>query len=94
MCPAHILSRTLEAFTLNSKLMDAAKDRIPNIPLLINVVSRRVKQLNRGQRPLLKPDSPQQSNMDIALREIAEGKLTAEIAFKAVPDENSSVITL
>ena len=81
---------------MNTKHLDAAKNRIPNIPLLINVVARRVRQLNRGQRPLLKPDTPQTPHLDIALREIAEGKLTAEIAFKSESPATSegSVITL
>lgn len=45
----------------------------PNI--LVNVVSRRVKQLRRGSRPLvvsLEKLAPE----DIALREIVEGKIT------------------
>ena len=47
--------------------------------ILINVVSRRVKQLKRGNRPLvvsLEKLSPE----DTALREIAEGKITFELA--------------
>lgn len=80
---------------MNTKYLDGAKDRIPNIPLLINVVARRVRQLNRGQRPLLKPDTPQTPNLDIALREIADGKLTAEIAFKGdTSSQEGNVITL
>ena len=80
---------------MNTKYLDAAKERIPNIPLLINVVARRVRQLNRGQRPLLKPDTPQTPALDIALREIAEGKLTAEIAFKGeAATSEGNVITL
>lgn len=80
---------------MNTNYLETAKDRIPNIPLLINVIARRVRQLNRGQRPLLKPDSPQTPNLDIALREIAEGKLTAEIAFKAdTSSQDGNVITL
>ena len=80
---------------MNTKYLDGAKDRIPNIPLLINVVARRVRQLNCGQRPLLKPDTPQTPNLDIALREIAEGKLTAEIAFKGdTSSQEGNVITL
>jgi DNA-directed RNA polymerase subunit K/omega len=42
-------------------------------------VSRRVKQLNSGQRPLVKPDFPLMERLDIALKEIADGKLTAEL---------------
>ncbi len=65
--------------------LDKAKERINNVPLLINMVSRRVKQLNSGQRPLVKPDSPKQQAIDIALKEIAEGKLIAEMSFTAPP---------
>ncbi len=66
---------------MNPNYLELAKQKISNIPLLINIVSRRVRQLNQQARPMVKPDSPQMSNMDIALKEIAEGKLSAEIAF-------------
>lgn len=49
----------------------------PNI--LINVVSRRVKQLKLGQRPLVE-SLERLSPEDIALREIIEGKITFELA--------------
>ena len=52
-----------------------------SVPLLVNMVSRRVRQLNAGMRPYLKPNSPNEEKVDIALREIIEGKLTAEIGF-------------
>lgn len=53
--------------------------KIINDPnLLINVVSRRVKQLRRGSRPLV--ESLEKLNLeDIALREIIEGKIQYEI---------------
>ena len=52
----------------------------PNI--LINVVSRRVKQLKRGNRALV--DSLEKlSAEDTALREIAEGKISYELATAA-----------
>ncbi|HMP90031.1 MAG TPA: DNA-directed RNA polymerase subunit omega [Kiritimatiellia bacterium] len=63
---------------MNVSYLEKAKSRISNVPLLINMVSRRVRQLNRGQRPLIKPDYNQQPALDIALKEVAEGKLTAE----------------
>jgi len=44
----------------------------PNI--LVNVVSRRVKQLRRGYRPLIE-SLEKLSPEDTALREIAEGKI-------------------
>ncbi len=70
---------------MNITYLEKAKNRISNTPLLINMVSRRVRQLNRGQRPLIKPDHNQQSTLDIALKEIAEGKLTAEFTATSTP---------
>jgi DNA-directed RNA polymerase subunit omega len=49
----------------------------PNI--LINVVSRRVKQLRRGSRPLVE-SLEKLSAEDTALREVAEGKISYELA--------------
>jgi len=49
----------------------------PNI--LINVVSRRVKQLRRGNRPLVE-SLEKLSLEDTALREIAENKISYELA--------------
>jgi len=47
--------------------------------MLINVVSRRVKQLRRGNRPLVE-SLEKLSAEDTALREIAEGKVTYDLA--------------
>jgi DNA-directed RNA polymerase subunit omega len=47
----------------------------PNI--LVNVVSRRVKQLRRGSRPLVE-SLEKLSAEDTALREIIEGKISYE----------------
>jgi DNA-directed RNA polymerase subunit omega len=46
--------------------------------ILINVVSRRVKQLRRGSRPLVE-SLEKLTAEDTALREIAEGKITFEL---------------
>ncbi len=48
----------------------------PNI--LINVISRRVKQLRRGNRPLVE-SLEKLSAEDTALREVAEGKISYEL---------------
>ena len=76
--------------------LEKARDRINNTPLLINMVSRRVKQLNGGLRPLVKPDSHKQTSIDIALKEIAEGKLIAEMSFTApaAPVQRDSILDL
>nr|WP_237702361.1 DNA-directed RNA polymerase subunit omega [Opitutus terrae] len=60
---------------------DYIKDALKVIPdpnLLINVVSRRVKQLRRGNRPLVE-SLEKLSSEDVALREIIEGKISFEV---------------
>jgi DNA-directed RNA polymerase subunit omega len=47
--------------------------------ILVNVVSRRVKQLRRGSRPLVE-SLEKLSAEDTALREIAEGKISYQLA--------------
>lgn len=54
----------------------------PNI--LINVVSRRVKQLRRGSRALVE-SLEKLALEDIALREIIEGKIGYELGVVAAP---------
>ncbi len=66
---------------MNIKLLDEAKARVPCVPVLINMVSKRVQQLNNGMRPYVRPSGPDEEKVDIALREIAEGKLIAEMDF-------------
>ncbi|HEY0967978.1 MAG TPA: DNA-directed RNA polymerase subunit omega [Opitutaceae bacterium] len=52
----------------------------PNI--LVNVISRRVKQLRRGSRPLVE-SLEKLSPEDTALREVAEGKISFALASEA-----------
>jgi len=73
---------------LNIDLINAAKARIPNIPVLINMISQRVRQLNNGDRPLVKPAVGEEKT-DVALREIAGGKLGYEAAEAEVPNPMS-----
>ena len=81
---------------MNATYLEKAKERMPNIPLLVNVVSKRVRQLNAGQRPLIKPDTPDMDHLDLALKEIAEGKLSAELGAFSRPqtDRASSLLAL
>jgi len=69
---------------VNIELIEKAKARVPSVPVLVNLVSKRVKQLNRGERPYVKPLSMDEDKADIALREIAEGLLISEIDFDAI----------
>lgn len=61
-----------------NQYLDKAREKIPHVPMLINLVSRRVRQFIGGQRPMVKPDHPNMPMLNLALKEIAEGKLTAE----------------
>ncbi|MDR2341005.1 MAG: DNA-directed RNA polymerase subunit omega [Puniceicoccales bacterium] len=55
-----------------------AQQAIPNINILINLVSRRVKQLRRGSKPLV--ESLEHHDLeDTALREIIEGRISFEL---------------
>lgn len=69
---------------MNVELVEKAKIRIPSVPVLVNLVSQRVRQLNRGERPFLKPLSADEDKADIALREIIEGLIVAEVDFDAL----------
>jgi DNA-directed RNA polymerase subunit omega len=73
---------------MTSQLLQEAAQVIPNQQLLINVVSRRVRQLGLGHRPLVEA-TPRSSLTDIALREIIAGKLTYELAPETKPAEGA-----
>jgi DNA-directed RNA polymerase subunit omega len=64
---------------LNAEYLEKARENVANTEVLVNLVSRRIRQLYRGGRPMVKPDFPNQETEDIVLKEIAEGKLTAEM---------------
>src|SRR5215470_13628293 len=62
---------------MTAQLLQEAAKVIPNQQLLINVVSKRVRQLGLGHRALVEA-TPKSSLTDIALKEIVAGKLTFE----------------
>ena len=59
---------------MNPSLVVDASKIIPQPHLLINLVSRRVRQLNSGNRPMVALNG-RTGLADIALMEIAQGKL-------------------
>ena len=64
---------------MRNDYLESALKVIDDPNILVNVVSRRVKQLKQGNRPLV-VSLEKLSNEDIALREIAERKITYELA--------------
>jgi DNA-directed RNA polymerase subunit omega len=65
---------------MKASLLAAAAEVIPNQQILVNMVSRRVRQLTLGHRPLVE-FVPGLGSADIALAEIGQGKLTYESTF-------------
>jgi DNA-directed RNA polymerase subunit omega len=69
--------------------LSAALKIVDKPEILINIVSRRVKQLRRGARPLVE-SLEKLALEDIALREVSEGKISyvlgeAEEVFQPKP---------
>ncbi len=72
---------------MNGELLEQARTKIPSIPTLVNLVSKRTRELINGKRPLVKPE-PDEDKMDTVLREIATGKLIAEVDYSSLAEEN------
>jgi DNA-directed RNA polymerase subunit omega len=70
---------------MTTQLLQEAAQVIPNQQLLINVVSKRVRQLGLGHRPMVEV-GPRASLTDIALKEIIAGKLTFEMVEPTADD--------
>ena len=66
-------------FTVRDEYIKAAYKVVQDPNLLINLVSRRVKQLKMGQKPMVE-SLERLTPEDTALREIIEGKITYEIS--------------
>ena len=62
---------------MKAELVHAASLAIPNQQILVNMISRRVRQLCLGHRPMVE-FAPGMGHADIALMEIANGKLVFE----------------
>lgn len=73
---------------MRNDYLSKAREVIPDVYILVNVVSRRVKQLRRGARPLVQSLEKLELE-DIALREIAEGRISYEIAI--IPPAATSI---
>ena len=65
---------------MKSNLVKAASEVIPNPKILVNMVSQRVRQLCLGHRSMVE-FIPGLGHADIALSEIAAGKLSFESTF-------------
>jgi len=62
---------------MKAELVEQAALVVKDIPILINMVSKRVKQLTSGRAPLVERRGGMRE-ADIALMEIIQGKIKAE----------------
>ena len=69
---------------MNAELLKKAHEKVPSVPVLVNLISKREKELINGAKPLIRPESLDVDKCDIALQEVAEGRLVAEIDFDAI----------
>ena len=82
---------------MDAKLLKAALEKVPSVPVLVNLISKRERELINGAKPLINPttllteDDVKKSRSaldvdkcDIALAEVAAGRLIAEIDFDAI----------
>lgn len=74
---------------MTSHLIEEASKVIAAPQVLINLVSKRVRQLSHGHRPMVEY-GPRTSLADIALKEIIEGKLGFRIPDPSEKDEGKS----
>ena len=63
---------------MRSELVNLALAKVSSPQILINVVSKRVRQLGLGYRPMIAV-TPRMTFMDVALHEVADGKLGYEV---------------
>ena len=72
---------------MKAELVEQASKIIPEPQMLINVVSRRVAQLNNGRSPQV-PTTPHMGNANSALTESMEGKLVYHTESGSLQEDN------
>ncbi len=81
---------------MNAELCKQALAKVGNPNILVNLVSRRVRQLNSGVGPMSRPlidNAEHLGAADIALREIIEGKIGWELPDTLPVAEPTPVVT-
>ena len=70
---------------MQTHLLEQAAKVIPSPQFLVNVISRRVRQLMNGHRPLIEVNL-RMGLSDIALSEVIAGKVTYEQTVGFIPE--------
>jgi DNA-directed RNA polymerase subunit omega len=74
---------------MNNLYLSQAAKFVKNPNILVNMVSQRVRQLGQGHKAMVAVDE-RMSFMDVALKEIAEGKLEFELDESILMEEQES----
>jgi len=70
----------MRGLALNEQLLESAKEKVHDVRVLINGASKRAAELARGARPLLHLTPGKEVDfLDLALQEIAEGKIVLNV---------------
>jgi len=79
---------------VNEEYLESARARVADPCVLINAAAKRAAELARGARPLV-PVMPQdeRSSLDLALLEIAEGKIEIMLGISAQATETTEETT-
>src|SRR5438552_8677316 len=81
--------KLLRGYSLNSELCRQALLKVGNPNVLVNLVSRRVRQLNSGGGSISRPLVGDIGNLgaaDVALREIIEDKIGFDMPEELAPE--------
>jgi len=70
---------------MQTHLLEKAATVITSTQVLVNVISRRVRQLMDGHRPVVEVQ-PRMGLADIALSEVTEGRITYEHTTGFIPE--------
>jgi DNA-directed RNA polymerase subunit omega len=70
---------------MQSHLLEEASKVITSPQVLVNVISRRVKQLTAGHRPMVDTGGTRMGFCDIALTEVIQLKLSYELVATPAP---------
>ena len=76
---------------MKAHLLKAANEVILDQKLLVNVISRRVRQLAQGHRPLVE-FAPGMGLADVALTEVINKKLTYESTLQTPQEASPTVV--
>ena len=88
---------------MRAELLKKAHEKVSSVPVLVNLISKRERELINGAKPLVNPaelltdddirkgrSALDVDKCDIALAEVAEGRLIAEIDFDAIAKAEES----